>query len=194
MESVNQDELVQLTAEIVSAYVSNNKVDVGDLGQLIGDVHAALQQAPNGKAEPEPAPREPAVPIRRSVTPDYIVSLEDGRKFKSLKRHLKNTYGLTPDEYRKKWNLPRDYPIRVLSAALAYRLWRTEGKLPRYEDGANALHVQQVGIPGLDAPRPMSRGGSGRERVVFGASGERRAAAGKAGAAVRDGAKEPHQA
>jgi predicted transcriptional regulator len=111
MESVDHDELVQLTADIVSAYVSNNKVGFDELGKLIEEVHSALQRAPNGQAEPEPEPREPAVSIRRSITPDYIISLEDGRKFKSLKRHLKNTYGLTPDEYRAKWGLPRDYPM-----------------------------------------------------------------------------------
>jgi len=111
MESINQDELVQLTADIVSAYVSNNKVGSEELGKLIEEVHSALQRAPNANATPEPEPREPAVPIRRSVTPDYIISLEDGRKFKSLKRHLKNTYGLTPDEYRAKWGLPHDYPM-----------------------------------------------------------------------------------
>ena len=111
MESVEQDELVQLTAEIVSAYVSNNKVGPADIGKLIEEVHGALQRAPGGSAEPEAKPREPAVSIRRSVTPDYIISLEDGRKFKSLKRHLKNSYGLTPEEYRAKWGLPRDYPM-----------------------------------------------------------------------------------
>ena len=111
MDAVDHDDLVQLTADIVSAYVSNNKVGSGELGKLIEEVHAALQRAPNAQAEPEPEPREPAVPIRKSVTPDYIVSLEDGRKFKSLKRHLKSTYGMTPDEYRSKWGLPRDYPM-----------------------------------------------------------------------------------
>ena len=111
MDAVDHDELVQLTADIVSAYVSNNKVGAGELGKLIEEVHSALQRAPNAQAEPEPEPREPAVSIRRSVTPDYIISLEDGRKFKSLKRHLKNTYNMTPDEYRAKWGLPRDYPM-----------------------------------------------------------------------------------
>ena len=111
MDAVDHDELVQLTADIVSAYVSNNKVGAGELGKLIEEVHTALQRAPNAQAEPEPEPREPAVSIRRSVTPDYIISLEDGRKFKSLKRHLKNTYNMTPDEYRAKWGLPRDYPM-----------------------------------------------------------------------------------
>lgn len=111
MESVTQDDIVQLTADIVSAYVSNNKIGSDELGKLIEEVHSALQRAPNAQAIPEPEPREPAVPIRRSVTPDYIISLEDGRKFKSLKRHLKNTHGLTPDEYRAKWGLAHDYPM-----------------------------------------------------------------------------------
>ncbi len=113
MDTENQDqsELVQLTADIVSAYVSNNNVSAGELGKLIEEVHSALQRAPHAQAEPEPQPKEPAVSIRRSVTPDYLISLEDGRKFKSLKRHLKNTYNMTPDEYRTKWGLPRDYPM-----------------------------------------------------------------------------------
>src|SRR5918997_6076388 len=91
MDNVESAELIQLTADIVSAYVSNNNVGAGELGKLIEEVHSALQRAPAAQAEPEPQPKEPAVSIRRSVTPDYLISLEDGRKFKSLKRHLKNT-------------------------------------------------------------------------------------------------------
>lgn len=111
MDSVEHDELVQLTADIVSAYVSNNKVESGEIGKLIEDVHSALKKAPSASTEQQPEPREPAVPVRKSVMPDYIISLEDGRKFKSLKRHLMNTYQLTPDQYRTKWGLPRDYPM-----------------------------------------------------------------------------------
>jgi predicted transcriptional regulator len=111
MDSVEQDDLVQLTAEIVSAYVSNNKIESAEIGKLIEEVHVALKRAPNASATQEPEPLVPAVPIRKSVTPDYIVSLEDGRKFKSLKRHLQGTYGMTPEEYRSKWGLPRDYPM-----------------------------------------------------------------------------------
>ncbi len=111
MEAVDREDIVQLTADIVSAYVSNNTVDAGALSKLIEDVHTALVRAPAAAAEPEQVPLVPAVPIRKSVTPDYIVSLEDGRKFKSLKRHLQGTYGMTPDEYRAKWGLPRDYPM-----------------------------------------------------------------------------------
>ena len=111
MDSVDHDELVQLTADIVSAYVSNNKIGSSELGRLIEDVHTALQRAPVGETAPEPEPREPAVSIRRSVNPDFIVCLEDGKKFKSLKRHLQGEHGLSPEEYRAKWGLSRDYPM-----------------------------------------------------------------------------------
>ena len=111
MEAVDREDIVQLTADIVSAYVSNNAVDAGALSKLIEDVHMALVRAPAAAAEPEQKPLVPAVSVRKSVTPDYIISLEDGRKFKSLKRHLQGTYGMTPDEYRAKWGLPPDYPM-----------------------------------------------------------------------------------
>jgi predicted transcriptional regulator len=111
MDADEHDDLVQLTADIVSAYVTNNTIDSGQLSKLIEEVHLALVRAPAAAAEPEQKPLVPAVPIRKSINPDYIVSLEDGRKFKSLKRHLAGTYGMTPDEYRAKWGLPRDYPM-----------------------------------------------------------------------------------
>ena len=111
MESVNQDDIVQLTADIVSAYVTNNTVEAGQLSKLIEEVHVALVRAPAAASEPEKKPLVPAVAIRKSIMPDYIISLEDGRKFKSLKRHLAGTYSMTPDEYRAKWGLPRDYPM-----------------------------------------------------------------------------------
>jgi predicted transcriptional regulator len=111
MDDVNQDDMVQLTADIVSAYVANNKIATNELSKLIEEVHLALVRAPAAASQPEQKPLMPAVPVRKSVTPDYIVSLEDGRKFKSLKRHLQGTYGMTPDEYRAKWSLPRDYPM-----------------------------------------------------------------------------------
>jgi predicted transcriptional regulator len=101
---------LELTASIVSAYVSKNSVPVAGLPDLVASVHASLQKLAT-VAEPEPVQATPAVPIKKSVTPDYIISLEDGRKFKSLKRHLSAHYGMTPDEYRAKWNLPSDYPM-----------------------------------------------------------------------------------
>ena len=101
----------ELTAEIVAAYVSNNTVRPEELGTLISEVHTALKRAPSGPAEPVPEPQEPAVSIRKSVTRDYIVCLEDGKTFKSLKRHLQNEHGMSPAEYRAKWGLNKDYPM-----------------------------------------------------------------------------------
>ena len=111
MDVTNQETLVQLTADIVSAYVANNQIGPEELASLIGDVHMALQHAPTGGPEAKPEPQEPAVPVRRSVTPDYVICLEDGKKFKSLKRHLRTAYNMTPEEYRTKWGLRPDYPM-----------------------------------------------------------------------------------
>ncbi|WP_112663126.1 MucR family transcriptional regulator [Microvirga flavescens] len=102
---------IELAADIVSAYVSNNSVPSGDLPALISDVHSALLRVGGGTVEaPAEAPK-PAVPLKKSVTPDYIVCLEDGKKFKSLKRHLRTQYNMTPEQYREKWGLPVDYPM-----------------------------------------------------------------------------------
>lgn len=114
----NADALIELTADVVSAYVSNNPVPVGELPGLIDRVYAALQGTIGGPVA-KSEELKPAVPIRKSVTPDYIISLEDGKKFKSLKRHLATHYGLTPDEYRAKWGLPADYPMVAPNYAAA---------------------------------------------------------------------------
>ncbi len=109
------DTLPELTAEIVAAYVSRNPVSPSDLPTLIASTYAALQ----GLSQPAPEPQpelKPAVSIKKSVTPDYIISLEDGRQYKSLKRHL-STRGLTPEQYRAKWGLPADYPMVAASYA-----------------------------------------------------------------------------
>ncbi|AEI38541.1 MAG: MucR family transcriptional regulator [Zymomonas mobilis subsp. pomaceae] len=102
--------LITLTADIVSAHVSNNSVSVADVPQLIQNVHHALAALSESNAEPEARP-EPAVSVRASVKPDYIICLEDGKKLKMLKRHLATHYQLTPEQYRAKWNLPADYPM-----------------------------------------------------------------------------------
>ena len=102
--------LITLTADIVSAHVSNNSVAVNDLPQLIQNVHNALTGL-GAQAEEAPAKQEPAVSIRSSVKPDYIVCLEDGKKLKMLKRHLMTHYQMTPEDYRKKWGLSPDYPM-----------------------------------------------------------------------------------
>lgn len=102
--------LITLTADIVSAHVSNNSVAVSDLPVLITNVHNALSGLGDAAAEPE-VKQEPAVSIRASIKPDYVVCLEDGKKLKMLKRHLMTHYQMTPDQYRAKWNLPADYPM-----------------------------------------------------------------------------------
>lgn len=102
-------ELRELAAEIVSAYVSRNELDADTLPDLIHRVYEAV--ASLGRAEPVPEKPVPAVPLKKSVFPDYIVCLEDGKKLKMLKRHLKTAYNMTPDEYRERWGLPHDYPM-----------------------------------------------------------------------------------
>ena len=109
-QSELQETLITLTADIVAAHVSNNSVAVSDLPVLIANVHGAL--AGLGGAAPVPeVKQEPAVSVRSSIKPDYIVCLEDGKKLKMLKRHLMTHYQLTPEQYRAKWNLPADYPM-----------------------------------------------------------------------------------
>ncbi|ESY01388.1 MucR family transcriptional regulator [Mesorhizobium sp. LNJC405B00] len=109
LEQDGQLDTVSIAADIVAAYVSNNPLPVGELPKLIGDIHAALKGIGTAAIETV-IKQEPAVSIRKSVTPDFIICLEDGKKFKSLKRHLQH-FNLTPDEYRQKWNLPSDYPM-----------------------------------------------------------------------------------
>jgi predicted transcriptional regulator len=102
---------IDLTANIVSAYLSNNPTPAAEIPGLISLVHAALQRVANGRTETPPEPLKPAVPVRKSVHPDYLVCLEDGKRFKSLRRHLRTQYNMTPEQYRDKWNLPPDYPM-----------------------------------------------------------------------------------
>ena len=106
-----QPELIDMTAEIVAAYVSSNAIAAGDLPVLIQSVHKALTGVANGSQAAQAPPQEPAVPVKKSITADHLVCLEDGRKFKSLKRHLRTKYNMTPEEYRAKWGLPKDYPM-----------------------------------------------------------------------------------
>ena len=107
----NKTLLIELTADIVAAYVSNNAVVAADLPTLINNVHNALGGVALGEKAEEAEKPKPAVPVRRSVQNDFIICLEDGQKFKSLKRHLMTHYGLTPEQYREKWDLPADYPM-----------------------------------------------------------------------------------
>jgi predicted transcriptional regulator len=117
----NGEILITLTADIVSAHVSNNSVAVSDLSNLIQSVHGALSGL-GAKVEEPPVRQEPKVSIRSSVKPDYIVCLEDGKKLKMLKRHLMTHYQMTPDEYRQKWGLNSDYPMVAPNYAEQRRL------------------------------------------------------------------------
>lgn len=104
------DSLLALTSQIVSAHLSKNAVGINDVPDLIQRVHATLQTLAGGTAGPV-ATRDPAVPVKKSVTSEYIICLEDGTKHKMMKRYLKTAFDMTPDEYRKKWGLPADYPM-----------------------------------------------------------------------------------
>jgi len=112
-------ELIDMTAEIVSAYVGNNSIVAGELPSLIQEIHTALKEIVASSVVVEPEPLTPAVNPKRSVFPDYIICLEDGKRFKSLKRHLRTHYDLSPEEYREKWGLAKDYPMVAPNYAAA---------------------------------------------------------------------------
>jgi len=111
LDTIDREEIVRLTADVIAAYVSNNELSPAELPELIRAVHASLGGI--GGVEPAvPAEKQkPAVPVKRSVTPDYIVCLEDGKRLKMLKRYLRSHYDMSPEDYRAKWNLPADYPM-----------------------------------------------------------------------------------
>jgi predicted transcriptional regulator len=132
---------IELTADVVAAYVTNNPVPVSELPALIASVAASLNGLVNGAAAPVEEPQKPAVSIKKSVTPDYIISLETGKRFKSLKRHLMTSYGMTPDEYRAKWNLPSDYPMVA----------------PNYSAARSTL-AKSLGLGRKPAEKPKGRG------------------------------------
>lgn len=115
----NSSTFIELTASIVSAYVSNNSVPSAELPALIGQVHTALARVSSGHGEALGDALRPAIPVKKSITSDYIICLEDGKKFKSLKRHLRTQYNLTPEQYREKWGLGSDYPMVAPNYAAA---------------------------------------------------------------------------
>lgn len=118
-EMSGPEHYIEFAADIVSAYVSNNSVPASDLPVLINEVHLALMRVNGGTAAPAIEALKPAVPAKKSITNEFIVCLEDGRKFKSLKRHLRTQYNMSPDEYREKWGLAPDYPMVAPSYAKA---------------------------------------------------------------------------
>lgn len=110
---------IELTANIVSAYVSNNSVPSAEIPNLIGQVHSALKRVSSNQVAAPAEPLKPAVSVKRSINPDYLVCLEDGKQFKSLKRHLRTRYNMTPEQYRDKWGLAPDYPMVAPNYAAA---------------------------------------------------------------------------
>src|ERR1051326_6637928 len=106
-----EDDLLRMTADVVAAYVSNNTLATAQLADVINAVYKSLRGLEGRVSDGPPEPLKPAVPVRKSITPEYLICLEDGKKLKMLKRHLRSTYGLTPDEYRSKWGLSPDYPM-----------------------------------------------------------------------------------
>jgi predicted transcriptional regulator len=106
-----EEELLRMTADVVAAYVSNNTLATTQLAEVINAVYHSLKGLEGPAPEPTPEPAKPAVPIRKSITADFLICLEDGKKLKMLKRHLRSTYNMTPDEYRARWGLPPDYPM-----------------------------------------------------------------------------------
>jgi predicted transcriptional regulator len=119
MSDAASGKFIDQTASIVAAYVSKNAVPANELSALINHVHAALVRVASGHGGLNGEPLKPAVPVKKSIAPDYLVCLEDGKKFKSLKRHLRTQYNMTPEQYREKWDLPPDYPMVAPNYAAA---------------------------------------------------------------------------
>ncbi|MCC4252779.1 MucR family transcriptional regulator [Sphingobium naphthae] len=151
---IPQETLVTLTADIVAAHVSNNSVSVSDVSQLIANVHSALStlSVPQPVEEAKP---EPAVSVRASVKPDYIICLEDGKKLKMLKRHLMTQYQMTPDEYRARWSLPADYPMVAPNYAEQRRTLAKSIGLGRKPKAATATAVKAPAKRGRKAKVEM---------------------------------------
>lgn len=110
-DKISHDDILRMAVDVVAAYVSKNPLPAGQIPEVLQTVYASLTQLDPQAPDVKPEAPRPAVPVKKSVTPDYIVCLEDGKKLKMLKRHLRTTYNMTPDEYRAKWSLPADYPM-----------------------------------------------------------------------------------
>ena len=155
MERIELD-LASLTAHIVSAYVAHNALTGDKLPDLIGSVYGALGRASLEPVEPEKVELKPAIAVKKSVTPEYIICLEDGQKFKSLQRHLKTHYDMSPEDYREKWGLPRDYPMVAPSYAAARSdLAKNMGLVRR---SAAIAGTQEVPAKAEPVEKPKERG------------------------------------
>src|SRR5918995_6428173 len=162
-ENTGTPDFTALTAEVVSAYVAKTALPPADIPDLIASVHRALQSlSAQPKAEPEK--REPPVSIRKSITPEFLISLEDGRRYKSLRRHL-STRGLTPEQYREKWGLPRDYPMVAPNyAKQRSELARASGLGQIRRKGAVAPGGDEAPAPGSDQGGDEGQSGEPRKR------------------------------
>ncbi len=162
MTEASSQSQIEMAADIVSAYVSKNSIPPSDLPALIDAVHKALGAITTGKrtGESEPAPElKPAVPIKKSVTDDFLICLEDGKRFKSLRRHLSTTYNMTPEAYREKWNLPKDYPMVAPSyAAVRSNLAKAAGLGNRRTEAAVAEPAPEpvAPEPAQEAEKPKA--------------------------------------
>jgi predicted transcriptional regulator len=149
---------LELAADIVSAFVSNNSVPIADLPSLIGNVHAALQESGQPAPQRQDAKPTPAISIRKSVTPEYVISLEDGKQYKSLKRHL-TRLGLTPEAYREKWGLPHDYSMVAANyAAKRSELAKSFGLGQRRSRAAQAKTAANDAVKTAPTKAPAKRG------------------------------------
>jgi predicted transcriptional regulator len=149
---------IELAADIVSAFVSKNSVPPSELPSLIGNVHAALQNAGQPALKQDNTKPTPAIPVKKSVTPDYLISLEDGKHYKSLKRHL-GKLGLTPEAYRQKWDLPRDYPMVAANyAAKRSELAKSMGLGQQRSKAAQAKIAANDEVKTAPAKAPAKRG------------------------------------
>ena len=144
MTDDRRDTLLALTADIVASHVANNNISVGDVPALISKVHASLGGLGEPAAEPE---LSPAVSVRASVKPEYIVCLEDGKKTRMLKRHLRTAHGLTPNEYRAKWGLPKDYPMVAPAYAEIRRALAVNIGLGKKRRSKSAARKASAGSP-----------------------------------------------
>src|SRR5918997_6991967 len=171
-ETAGTPDFTALTAEVVSAYVANNSLRPADIPDLIESVHRAIQGL-SAPQQAEPEKREPPVPIKKSITPEFLISLEDGRRYKSLKRHLTGR-GLSPEQYREKWGLPRDYPMVApnyakqrseLARASGLGQLRRKGAAAPEGNGAPAPGSDQGGTEGQSG-EPRKRRGRPRKKVT----------------------------
>ncbi|WP_158806815.1 MucR family transcriptional regulator [Beijerinckia sp. L45] len=141
-DGLSQAALLNIASDIVASYVSNNSVRSGDLAEIINSVHAALTGLAGGETAPAAEePQAPAISVKKSVTSEFIICLEDGKKFKSMRRHLMTAYNMTPEQYRAKWDLPRDYPMVAPEYAASRSALAKSAGLGQYRAAAKAAPV-----------------------------------------------------